>query len=243
MVVDPVARTQTQAQSSAGNFGEFLIAQGALSKQALKQARQWQQGHGEKLQKALLRLNLLSEQKMAAALAKYHKTATVDANKYPTAALLQDEYFSAEFFQRAEALPIYVEEKQIVLAMADPADESVIQAVQVASGKRVLPRVGLLSDIQQAQARVYGDRELDQKPSDQPAEPVAAVPAVTSELQTLAETTQNPHRDVINRRIVRLRPPSVISRSFMLSLLVAVLVVTVVLMMGAKVLVDLLRVV
>ena len=255
MIIDEISRTAVTQECT--DFGEFLVVQGALSKQELNRAEQYVHKQGQTLQTTLLDLNILSEQSITEALGKFYNAPMVSIDKYPTAPLLHSNHFSPEFFQHAQVLPIYVEEDQVVLAMADPSDQSVIHAVQVACGKRVLPRAGLPSEIKQVQAHIYGKRDTGQRSQNTKQQQSTGsiklqVPAVANEnevdvqmaqAKTMRAVSQSQqHGRAGEQRRVTLQPPSVISRSFVVLLLVAITVVSALLMFAAKMLVDLLHI-
>ena len=147
-----------QETQTYNDLAEFLFAKGELSEQDFDTVIELQQNSGQSLQSILVGLNIVSKRVVAKALSEYYKTPFVDSTKYPDEILFTDEYCSPEFFQQQRVVPIYVEENQIVLAMADPSDKETIEAVQEASGKRVLPRVGFIRDIKRAQNLLYNTR-------------------------------------------------------------------------------------
>ena len=138
------------------DLGELLVKRDKVSSQNLSRARIWQRESGEKLPKLLILLGMVNEQDMAEVLAEHYKLPLVKANKYPTEPALEHEEIPPRFLLRAQVMPIYVEEDYIVLAMADPSEVSAIAAIRVASGKRVLPRVGVATDIEKACQSLYG---------------------------------------------------------------------------------------
>ena len=140
------------------NLGEYLFSKGELSEQDFDTVIELQKNSDHSLQSILMGLNILSESVVAKALSEYYNAPFVDSAKYPSKVLFADDNCSPEFYLQQKALPIYVEEDQIVLAMADPSDQETIETVQEASGKRVLPRVGFIEDIKKAQDRLFNSR-------------------------------------------------------------------------------------
>ena len=138
------------------DLGDLLVERGKLSNDNLVRARNLQDKSGEKLEAILVKLGMVSERDMAEVLSAFYKLPLIDANKYPPLPVLDDETISPRFFKDARVLPLYAEEDYLVLAMADPSDDFAINAMQIACGKRILPRIGVPSEIETAYERMYG---------------------------------------------------------------------------------------
>ena len=137
-------------------LGELLVERGKLTTDNLSRARNLHDKSGEKLDDILLKLGMVSERDVAEARSASFNLPLVNTDKYPEMPVLEDEAISPRFMKYAQVLPLYAEEDYLVLAMADPTDDYIISAVQMASGKRVLPRVGVASEIEMAYERLYG---------------------------------------------------------------------------------------
>jgi len=136
-------------------LGELLVERGKLSENNLLRARRVEETSGEALDTILLKLGLISERDLSEAFAVQCDLPLVKANEYPDMPLLEDA-LSARFLKEAKAIPIREDPQSIVLAMANPMDIYTISAVQLATGKQVLPRVGIPSDLETAYERLYG---------------------------------------------------------------------------------------
>jgi general secretion pathway protein E len=139
-----------------------LIASGKLDQAALDRVLRLQSGNEERLEALLVKLGIASERDVADALAAELGLAIAEPPDYPDAPLL-DGKLTSKFLQHAGVLPIAERDDGIVLAMIDPLNVYAARAVEMASGRRVLPRVALPSDFDAAYARLYeGEKALGQ---------------------------------------------------------------------------------
>ena len=137
-------------------LGESQVQRGKLTLDNLNRAKALSVRSSEKLSSVLLKLGMVSERDMAEVLAEQYKLQLVQPERYPEIPVLDDKVISPRFYKQARALPLYAEESHLMLAMVDPSDDFTISAVQMASGKQVLPCVGVSSDIEMAYERLYG---------------------------------------------------------------------------------------
>jgi len=138
------------------SWGELLVARGKLSETNMQRALRAQETSGETLDSILLKLGLVSERDMAEAFAHQYGLEMVENRHFPDLPAIEEKDISARFLKEHRILPLYEEERGIVLAMANPGDQYSIAAVELACGKRVFPRVGTPSDIEIAHDRLYG---------------------------------------------------------------------------------------
>lgn len=137
-------------------LGDLLVERGKLTADNLNRAKTLSSRSSEKLPALLLKLGMVSERDMAEILASQYHLQLVEPDRYPDIPVLDDKLVSPRFYRQSLALPLYMEEDYLVLAMADPSDDYTINAMKMASGKQVLPRVGVPSDIEMAYERLYG---------------------------------------------------------------------------------------
>src|SRR5437016_12552352 len=77
------------------------------------------------------------------------------AADYPELPLME-ERLSAKFLRDAQAVPLREDDEELALAIADPTDSFVLNAVQMASGKRVRAFIAAPNEIDAALERLYG---------------------------------------------------------------------------------------
>ncbi|HEY3919299.1 MAG TPA: type II secretion system ATPase GspE [Stellaceae bacterium] len=145
-----------------------LITSGKLEQAAVDRVTRLQNGSGERLEALLVKLGLASERDVAQALAEELDLAIAQPSDYPEAPVL-DGKLTTQFLRHASVLPLIEGEDALVLAMVDPLNTYATRAIEMASGRRVVPRIALPSDLETAFARLYDS----EKPLGHVAEPLA----------------------------------------------------------------------
>ena len=138
-------------------IGETLIELGLLDSEGLERALRAQQEHGERLGQILTKLGLISEANRAQALSVQLALPLVDGTDYPAEPIFVGRV-SSSFLKESKVVPLSETEDELVLAMADPLDEYVVEAMELVANKKVMPRVGTERDIEHALERLYEDR-------------------------------------------------------------------------------------
>ena len=136
-------------------IAEILIERGRLDPAGLERALRVQQETGEKLGSLLVTLGLVAQRDVAEALASQLGLPLVEATGYPELPILE-ERVSARFLREARALPLYEDERELTLAMADPTDVYTISAFEMVTGRKVRPMVAIPSELEAALERLYG---------------------------------------------------------------------------------------
>ncbi len=131
-----------------------LIEAGKLEEPALERALRLQANSGERLEALLVQLGLAGERDVAEAFAKELDLPIATPSDFPDEPVL-DGKISKKFLRQKAALPLEDTADGLVLAMVDPADAFTIRAIEMASGKPVLRRVALPSEIEAAYLRLY----------------------------------------------------------------------------------------
>ncbi len=144
-----------------------LVTSGKLDQAAIERVGRLQTSNNERLEALLVKLGLASERDVADALAGELGLAIAQPSDYPDAPLL-DGKLTPQFLRHVSALPLDLREDTLVLAMVDPLDRYAARAIEMASGRRVVPRIALPSDLETAFARLYDN----DKPLGHVAEPL-----------------------------------------------------------------------
>ena len=134
---------------------EQLIIRKKLREADLARAVRLQADSNSDLCALLIKLGSVSERDLAEALADVLDLPLLSQDDYLEDSEL-DSGVSVRFFKEFRAVPIGIENDRLLLAMADPRDRYVIDAVMLASGRDVEPKVGLPADIATAIERYYG---------------------------------------------------------------------------------------
>ncbi|SEG05156.1 type II secretion system ATPase GspE [Marinobacterium lutimaris] len=139
-------------------LARLLINRGLLSEADLGRVHQMQTGAGAsgQLSQLLVRLGLVSEKNLAAALAELFETSLLTLEELQSPLDLDDRV-SVRFLREYCLLPLAEHEGQLQLAMAYPADGYARQAVQMAWGMPVAVKVAAASDILSVLDRYYGE--------------------------------------------------------------------------------------
>jgi len=135
-------------------LGGILIDRGKLNTAALERAMRVHGETGERLDRILTKLGLVSERDMAEAVATYLDLPLATAKDYPQHPVLEDQ-ISPKFLKEHGIVLLSDTDDGLVIAMADPLDGYALQATRLFVAKPVLPCVGVPADIEAALARLY----------------------------------------------------------------------------------------
>ncbi len=137
-------------------LGDWLVGLGKLSADDLQRAIQVQALSGGKLGQVLVRLGMVAERDLAVLLAQRFGCELVGADGYPETAVVDGEQVSPLFLREHHLLPLADDGETIRVATLDPADDYALQALALATGRRVVPLLGVTSEIEAAFERLYG---------------------------------------------------------------------------------------
>ena len=140
-------------------IGDALVAAGKLEPAELERALRVQRDTGERLQTLLLQLGFVAERDVAATMAQVLDLPLATPERYrdPPACL---DRLSLEFLKRNQVMPVAETDAAVEVAMVDPGDAYLCQAMELALGKPVRPLVGVSTDIQTAVQTLLG-RDTD----------------------------------------------------------------------------------
>ncbi len=139
-------------------FANELVNAGLISSSDLDRVSQMRQSQPEPASwpTLLVRLGLIAERDMAAALAKYMNQSLLTPAEL-SADCDPEPGLSERFMRENQVLPLQVEDDQLQLAMADPFNLFVINAVSMARGLKIQPRLAIGSEIVQVLDQVFGE--------------------------------------------------------------------------------------
>ena len=133
----------------SSKIGQILIEAGKLQASQLERALRVQTDSGERLGNLLVQLGFVAERDLAQTLAKLLDIPTASEEQYANAPDISNR-ISRDFLQRNQAVPLAETEDHLVVAMTDPSDTYLLDALQLSLGKPVQPVVGISADIQSA---------------------------------------------------------------------------------------------
>jgi general secretion pathway protein E len=152
----PTEGPDDHAGAEAHRLGAYLVAAGKLSRADLRRALRAQgDGAGEPLGTILVKLGLASERDIAESLAEQLGLPFADPAAFPDAPPA-DLRVSPRFLKEKRALILDADEDTVRVAVADPLDLFLQEAIRFATGRRVVPLVGVPSDIESGLERLYG---------------------------------------------------------------------------------------
>ncbi len=161
IAVPPVAAPIDPA-AGAEAVARLLESQGRCDARTLERGRRVAAESGQRLDRVLIQLGLVSERELAGAYANLLGCAVAAPERYPADPLYPDRLL-ARFLRHARAIPVAEADGAVVLAMADPLDRFTPGAVAAVTGRRVTVEVAIPIELDAAFARLY--------PEDGPADP------------------------------------------------------------------------
>jgi len=147
--------SQTSQSSIDNAVCQFLLEKSRLKEADLKRAETYRDQHGGDLVTLLVRLGLVSEKDVAEA-----ESDLLDLPLVRTADLPDEApelpSVSVRFLRQNLLLPIEESNGDLTVVMANPRDEFSLKALSMASGKRIIPRVGIASEIENGIEKLMG---------------------------------------------------------------------------------------
>ncbi len=132
-------------------LGNYLLDSGKISDDNIERALRLQreQPEQEKIGSILLKLGLVSERDVSESLSSQLDLAVVSSNQYPEQSV-QVTRISGTFLKKRKAVVLDEDDDALTLAIADPLDDYAIHALELCSGKPVIVRIGVPSEIDAA---------------------------------------------------------------------------------------------
>ncbi len=141
-----------------------LQDKGKLSASELKKVERVKKGSmGENLPHLLVKLGLCSESDVADAFVESGHYERIASDQYPLEPQLPQS-ISLRFLKQFHIIGLAQHDNALSVTMMDPEDQFVLDALKLATGKTIIPKVGLLSEIDTALEVQYGEgrSQMDQ---------------------------------------------------------------------------------
>lgn len=132
----------------------MLQDRGLLAEEALQRALLIERESGERLEAVVTRLGMISEDRLAAELARFSELAEIAADGFP-AAPVEGPELSIAFLRDMRAVPIAIDGAAVRIAVSNPFDPFAVQAFGFMFQRRVERVIGRASDIDVAIERLY----------------------------------------------------------------------------------------
>ncbi|MGY6632044.1 MAG: type II secretion system ATPase GspE [Wenzhouxiangella sp.] len=142
-------------EDQASELCRLMVEQGRLREEDLARARAYREQHGGNLLTLLVRLGLVSERDLARAQSDMLGIDLVSDKEYPEDAPTCED-ISLRYMKQQHLVPISMTDEEIVVVMADPQDQFALKAIGMACGRKVIPRVGVTSEIDNTIERYFG---------------------------------------------------------------------------------------
>ncbi len=144
---------------------QLLLEQGRISQDDLRKVKRLQQERGERLERLLLDLGFISEEDLIPLLSTYLGVEAVHRRDFPTAPVPLGG-LNLKFLKHAKVLPLAQQNGTLTVAMSDPADYYAIQALQLATGLQIEPRLARERDVLEGLETIYGGATADGTPAE-----------------------------------------------------------------------------
>ena len=131
------------------DLGNLLVQQNKLTDADLQRAQRVREGTGENLDALLIKLGLVSERDLAEALAAHLDLPLVRPGDYPEMPATNGGV-SPRFLKEARVIPLFEDDQGLTVALANPTDDYVLTALRLATGKVIIPRVGIPTELEVA---------------------------------------------------------------------------------------------
>jgi len=135
-------------------LGTYLVKQGLLTEEQLREAVREKKDTGQRLISILNGRNYVSEGKLLAQLSNLYRMEVVDLDYVIPDKKVLDR-IPAEKAYHYEVLPIDVKGRYLTVAMVDPTDISAIEDLRFITGKEISPVLASESSIRDALDRYY----------------------------------------------------------------------------------------
>ncbi len=144
----------------------MLLESGKVSQDDLRRIQLVQQERGETLERLLVELGFMSEDDLLPVLAEYYHAPLMSVRDFPQPPPPLSE-MNIDFLRQARVCPLAVQDGGLTIAMADPGDFYVIEALEKVTKLRLAPRLARERDILETLNTYYADGIADGQPDGQ----------------------------------------------------------------------------
>ncbi len=147
-------------------FGELLVAKGLLSRDELIDVLNKQREHGGRLGEVLLRLKMLSDEDVTAALAEHFRMEYIhfdDSSKRDIIDMDVARLLPESIAQRFCLVALKEVDNKILIAMADPLNVIAIDTVTLKLKRQIKPAISSPREIQRAIDMIYHGSDVEEQ--------------------------------------------------------------------------------
>jgi type IV pilus assembly protein PilB len=143
-------------------IGEVLVAEGLISEEQLADALQKQQREkGKRIGDILVESGVLSEESMLIAMAIKLRMRFIDLS-HITPSTEAINMVPSSMARKSMALPIYADDKKLIVAISDPGNLGVIEDISFHTGYRVVPVFATKKQVGDLMDELYGAEGTDE---------------------------------------------------------------------------------
>jgi general secretion pathway protein E len=136
-------------------FGAHLLAAGVVDELALQRSQRAARQSGERFDRVLIKLGLVSEADLCTRLGQYLRLTAIKAEDLPAVPILTD-LIPERFIRANGTLPIALEEGALVVAVIDPLEVEPVEALSYLTGRTICLRIVAATLFEKAVAELYG---------------------------------------------------------------------------------------
>lgn len=120
------------------NFAERLIERQMLSSEEMERVRKLQEEQQAPLSRLVVELGFLSEEDLLPVMREHFDLPLMSLREVPNTPLPIDLPASiGDFFKMARMVPVKIDGRELIVAIADPMELSRLHAIELATGLRV----------------------------------------------------------------------------------------------------------
>jgi general secretion pathway protein E len=148
------AHRQGDGLSSGDGLGAFLLEQNLIDQAVLERALRATRTAGERFDRVLTKLGLVSDAEVAAALSRYLSIPLTGLAEVPAEPVLP-ETVGADFVRRNRVMPLAATEDALVVGIADPFNDEPLRALAYLTALPISPRLFVPADFDKAYQALY----------------------------------------------------------------------------------------
>ena len=169
--IEPLTGRRDPDAPPLERLAAYLVETGQCDARTLERGRRVGVETGERLDRVLLQLGLLSERGLAEAFAAIFGIKLARPEDYPREVPPCADRLPARFLRGARALPLAETDDVLAVAVADPLDNFTPSAIAAAVGRKVRLMVAVSIELEAAFSRLYKEPEPEAGPSETAGEP------------------------------------------------------------------------
>jgi general secretion pathway protein E len=148
--------TDSHVDEVAEHLGSFLLERELVDEAVIDRARRATRTTGERFDRVLTKLGLMSEADLAAVLSEYLSIPLATSADAPPEPILPD-VAPADFVRRSRVMPLAVDKGELTVGIADPFNNEPVRALAYLTGLTVRPRLFPPAEFDKTYQALYAD--------------------------------------------------------------------------------------